>query len=406
MSDINLLPDELRDKEAKELESIRKKPKRISIDMSSPKRDVTEQPLRQSRPSLVSRLFTKKTKPGTPVGREQPGVQPKSFYQPPRAVEKVVNIPKTPRSNIPGLGASSVDNTSNTSITSDQAQPSSEDTASSFRSEESAGQEKVKVSARVEKVVEHIAGSGKSSGGFLTRLFRHKGASSSYQPRKFKANYSKLEQLHPEIKPDDFIKERDTTLDVNLIPEEMNRHPELEVGQKLFTAGMVAGFSVLLVLLGYFGLSWYQIGVTREAVKVEDEVVALDSQIKELEARRAEAVEFQAYLGLVRSLLDQHVYWSQFFKLLETHTSREVFFSNFSMSGTNQLVISAQALDYDAVAEQIVALERATDFIQAVRVDAVAAEVDRASGLYQGVTFTLSLDFIPGVFLNPIDNSN
>lgn len=63
MPEINLLPDELRQKEQRELESVRKKPKVFNIEMSRPQKEEVKQPLRTSQPSFFTRLFSKKEKP-------------------------------------------------------------------------------------------------------------------------------------------------------------------------------------------------------------------------------------------------------------------------------------------------------------------------------------------------------
>jgi len=108
-------------------------------------------------------------------------------------------------------------------------------------------------------------------------------------------------------------------------------------------------------------------------------------------------------LNLVRGLLDKHVYWSQFFASLEQHTSKEVFFTNFSMSGTESVILTAVGQDYVSVAEQLVAFQEATDFIRSVRINSGSAIIDQEVGDYAGVDFTANLDFVPGVFLNPIE---
>ena len=142
MPDINLLPDELRGKEEKELKSVRKKPKRIRIEMSSPQRDVVEQPLKQSRPSLISRLFTKKTKPGAKIAVDREQVKPKIIDNQVRAVEKIIHIPKIKGGS---LLLSRNKKSSITSTPGKEADAVDDDRAASFITEEKAKGEKVKI---------------------------------------------------------------------------------------------------------------------------------------------------------------------------------------------------------------------------------------------------------------------
>lgn len=395
MPDINLLPDELRDKEEKELRAVRKKPKRIRIEMSSPQRDVVEQPLKQSRPSLMSRLFTKKTKPGEKIvdGREQ--VKPKALDNQARAVEKIIHIPKAKG------GSLLLSRTKKSSITSTSGKESDaveDDRAASFITEEKAKGEKVRISKRSEKIIEDIQPSPRQKRSWLLRLFRQDAGT---KKKRLKDQESGIRnQKSKRLKPDSDGEDRDTVVDVNLIPEELNKHPELEIGKKLFSLGTVIGIFALLILVGHFGIAWYQSSIATETQKVEDGIKLVDAQIAEFEKNRTEAREFQEYLSRVKQLLDGHIYWSKFFEKFEQHTSREVFYSNFSMAGTEKLTISATAKDYVAIAEQLVAFEEADDFIKNARITAATAEIDSEDGSYLGVNFTINLEFIPGIFLN------
>jgi len=395
MPEINLLPDELRGKEEKELKSVRKKPKRIRIDMSSPKRDVVEQPLKQSRPSLISRLFTKKTKPGAKIAADREQVKPKTIDNQARAVEKTVHIPKAKGG---GLLLPRIKKPSITSVGGKEADAVDDDRAASFITEEETKGEKVKISKRSEKVIEDIQKSPRQKRGWLLRLFsRDKGTK---KKKPVPSGKISTEEPGAKPKPDSQGGDRDTVVDVDLIPEELKKHPELEVGKKLFSSGVVLGIFVLLILIGYFGIAWYQLSIATETQKVEDEIKLVDARIAEFEKNRTEAREFQQYLTRVKQLLDNHIYWSKFFEKLEQHTSREVFYSNFSMAGTEKLTISATTKDYEAIAEQLVAFEEADDFIQDARITAATAVIDPEDGSYRGINFTISLDFVPGVFLS------
>jgi len=93
--EINLLPDELREKEEKELRAVRKKPRVVKIEMSKPSKEKTKPPLKTSRPSLLSRLFARKVKPAEPMPAEPGTTATKpDIPETKRITEKVLHIPK------------------------------------------------------------------------------------------------------------------------------------------------------------------------------------------------------------------------------------------------------------------------------------------------------------------------
>ena len=398
MPEINLLPDELRGKEEKELKSVRKKPKRIRIDMSSPQRDVVEQPLKQARPSLMSRLFAKKTKPGAKIAADPERVKPKIIDSSTRAVEKIIHIPKAKGGG--KLSLSRGDKSSMIGVVGEETAEVDDERASSFITEADGTAEKVKISKRSEKVIEDIKKSPGRKYGFLLNLF---GKDKGKKKKSGKSPDSKEYKKDSRLKPASDNKVRGTVLDINLIPEELNKHPELEIGKKLFASGVVISIFSLLILAGYFGILWYQSSIFKEAQEIEERIKSIDAQIVDFESNRVEAEEFQEYLVLVKQLLNGHVYLSKFFDKLEEHTSKEVFYNNFSMTGTEELTISAVSKDYQAIAEQLVAFQEADDFVQEVRINSATAVIDEEDGIYLGVEFTINLDFIPGIFLNKID---
>jgi hypothetical protein len=160
---------------------------------------------------------------------------------------------------------------------------------------------------------------------------------------------------------------------------------------------------ILLVVGGYLGITWYQLKITREIEELETDIIALDRQIDRYESEKSAALELQNRLAVIRELLDSHVYWTKFFGLLEKYTIDEVYYINFSMAGSEKLIISAVGKDYESVAKQLIAFQQATDFVETVRINAAAAEIDPEEGTYTGVNFNIDLEFLPGVFLEPIE---
>ena len=111
------------------------------------------------------------------------------------------------------------------------------------------------------------------------------------------------------------------------------------------------------------------------------------------------ALEMQKYLGIIQQLLDNHLYWTKFFTFLEKYTISDVYYANFSMAGTEKLVISAVGKDYESVAKQLVNFQKAPDFIKNVSINNASAVINYEKGKYEGVDFNIDLEFMPEIFL-------
>jgi Tfp pilus assembly protein PilN len=187
-------------------------------------------------------------------------------------------------------------------------------------------------------------------------------------------------------------------LDVNLIPSELVHQPEIDFKRRIVSGGFII-FTTLVVVAGlYLGMTWYQVQITQQISQFESEIKQLDTDIDRLEAEKEAALETQKKLALINNLINHHTYWTKFFEMLETHTSRNVYYTNFAMAGTESLTIAAVAKDYQTVAEQLVAFQSADDFVKNVRIDSASANINSETGTYDGASFNINLDFMPGIF--------
>jgi Tfp pilus assembly protein PilN len=216
---------------------------------------------------------------------------------------------------------------------------------------------------------------------------------------KSKKKIPKSSQLNS--RPEEML--NDNGIDVNLMPKDIIGSPIPEFS-KLFKGSLLTIiFSIILVSAALGGLLWYEYHVTSQANKLRDSITALDNELKGLDQQKTQALEAQKRLSVVRDLLDQHVYWSKFFGFLERHTINEVYYTNFSMNGRDRLVVSAVGKDYNSVAKQLVAFEEASEFIKNVRVDSASAVIEPETLAYTGVEFNIHLEFQPGVFFKSLE---
>lgn len=393
MPEINLLPGELRGKEEKELETAHKIPRVVKIEMSKPAKK--EGP----GPSFLRRLFSrqpKKSSPATPkeqlkepwpeekaafLAKPQPRLSAKpsflsrlkmGFKRWPAQKSKEKKLPVLPPETKKN-GFKAVNNKPVSPLPPAEFLKVRPEKHWFFRRPKAAGK-----------------GNGqkpKAAAVFSGNLPAPKKPPATKKEEKLKASLRAIK--------------RPAVFGVNLLLRAVGRGEEPEIIKKIF---FIAGAGVLAALLAggaYLGIGGYQFFIERQAEEVKTEIIALDEEIAGLEKIKIAAQDLQQQFRTISDLLAKHVYWTKFFELLEKNTVSDVSYTNFAMAGRQELVISARGRDYKSVARQLLAFQQAKDFVKSVRIDSASAEIDPQKGLYQGVKFNVSLEFLPDVFIGP-----
>lgn len=380
-----MLPDDLRQKENREINSTNKKPsKGFDIKYSEP---VKEKPIKMEKPSWWSRFFDKKKKKNS-AQKPLPSEPSKNGF---RIDEKSVKPQALEIKNDTFLSAGPP------KIKSVEFKPEVKE-GMDFNFKTLSGGKKEDKKPELSKInlppVKLIEKKPKRKFSF-SRLFGLKAKAPTIKSLKVAADDSKSGKTKPAKE------EKMMFLDVNLIPQELAKHQELDFSKKALVFFGFGFLALLGVAFAYLGLTWYQIIVARQIQTVKDDIILLDSQISQYKDDEISAQQLQQNLKIINELLNSHIYWTKFFSLLEKYTASDVYYTNFSMAGQEKLVITAMGQDYTSAARQLLAFKQATDFVKSVRIDSAAAVVDQ-SGKYNGVTFNINLEFLPSVFSNPI----
>lgn len=365
------------------MESVKKKPKKIDVEMSSPQRDKPSQPLRASKPSLMSRLFSRGGKKSAQPSAEKENIQqPSSLDDSPRKEKKNFNIPKI------DLNSSSDDPLTDQSPAADFQLGKEENTKSSTAAAEEPEQATASSSddlPQKERKEKFRLFSRKQKAPEAEDVF----GEDSQKPKKEK-------KKRPE--------KDESVLELNLIPEELNKYSESELPRRLFKSGLAIFLTLLAIIGAYLGITWYQLNINSQIEGLGETIASVNQTIAEEEAIRNNSEDLQQRLAALESLLDKHVYWTNFFEQLEKNTLPQVYYLNFAMTGTDRLILSAVTDSYSSVAKQIVAFEQADDFVQDVKVSGAAARLNQDEGTLIGVDFNVELGFQPGVFLESNGN--
>lgn len=364
MADINLLPDDLRKKE----ENLdKKKESTEKIRMSVPKKEEeTKQPLKKAKPSFLSKLFNRHEPVSgyTGVDSSVPGFEKENseFKKPsqPKKVEEL-HLPEV-KHTAKAHGFTST------------------------AEEENQENKKKEGSEKKQSIFSWLCFWRSLSRGQRTKKYKMHISEKKIQPKKDKEKKRK---------------EKNAELDINLIPAEMEESSGPKSSKKLIISSSIVFTCVLLVAIIYLGITWYQIRMSQQIGGLSQQISVIDKEIAQSERLKDEALALQKRLELIRDLLGNHVYWTQFFSLLEKNTIDDVYYTSFSMAGREKLVISAATKDYHSVARQLVAFQQAADFVKEVRIDAASAEINEIEGTYV-VSFNINLEFLPKTFWKPI----
>ncbi len=177
--------------------------------------------------------------------------------------------------------------------------------------------------------------------------------------------------------------------EVSLMPQKAVVIPRLVRERILiFIAGLMVIIFLILVLHLY--ITWRFETLVNQARMIRSDLATTEGQIKSLIPRRNELARICKKASRVDNLLENHIYWTKLFYLLEKYTLPGVSWSDFSADTSGKLHLDGSAKDLNTVARQIVVLSQASDFVKKFSV----------SGITVGETanFGVDLELADGVF--------
>lgn len=190
---------------------------------------------------------------------------------------------------------------------------------------------------------------------------------------------------------------------VNLMSQEAMREVARGHQKKNFmilSGGVIAG--LVLFALAFVGVRVYAYVIAKDARQLSVNLGKIDEEITALEKNSAVLNQFQNRLTVLKSLLDGHIYWSQFIAELEKYTLPSVAYDALSVAPGTAISFSATAPDFRTLARQLLVLQEAKSLVDAVRITAGSAQLDQ-SGDIDGVSFEVSFTMNPNILKKAID---
>ncbi len=167
--------------------------------------------------------------------------------------------------------------------------------------------------------------------------------------------------------------------------------------QRLLTLSLALVLSSLAIGLVYVGLLIWQKERLRDNESTLANFEAINAEIAKNEREIQDIVAFNRKLDVVSFILSNHVYWSNFFKFLESNTLKDVYFEKFTGDLTGQYMIPAVSRNLDAASAQLEVM-KAYPLVRNVQYLAGQTVAD-ASGDGQRTKFNLEISVDPKIFI-------
>lgn len=190
-------------------------------------------------------------------------------------------------------------------------------------------------------------------------------------------------------------KHGDRRISVNLMPARRLSLKDVSwgrIGRMLVVS--VGGATLITVL-------WYLVLLDKEQQSVQEfsdirfEIDSLEVKLRKLEDEQQEALLLKNKLDVANSLIDNHVYWSQFLSLLEELTLDGVHFSGLSADNSASNVINLTGITDNL---ETVYWQRET-FRESDKISD-ANVIDTTASTEETITFALQISIKPSVWRN------
>jgi outer membrane murein-binding lipoprotein Lpp len=184
-------------------------------------------------------------------------------------------------------------------------------------------------------------------------------------------------------------------LEVNLVKDQALI--SFDWNKNILVALIVFFLAAALVAEIYFGLGWWEEQETAKAQDLNVQTDQINYQVSQLNNQINAALVYKAKEADFSTLLNDHIYWTNFFSWLEKRTLSSVKYDGFSGDLSGIYDLKATAPTYADVSWQVKAFlnDSATQKVEALKADTAKSD-DRTKPAV--VNFNLSLQVNPGIF--------
>lgn len=134
--------------------------------------------------------------------------------------------------------------------------------------------------------------------------------------------------------------------------------------QILTLFGLAIVLSVFILGTIYVYVMYEEQRIVAEQNKQKEEIAKIEEKILDFTQLNKDINALGQEIKLVQDTLSKHIYWTNFFELLEKYTVSDVYYSGLAVGTNGGLTLSASTKSYDSVAKQLKVLstEKAQEF--------------------------------------------
>ena len=184
-------------------------------------------------------------------------------------------------------------------------------------------------------------------------------------------------------------------LEVNLIKDEVGI--SFDWNKNLSVLVIVLFITSLFVAEIYFGLDWWEKQEILNAQVISEDIAQVSREISEVRTKTEDAIAYRDKTIEVTRLLDEHIYWSNFFSWLEKNTLNSVKFGSFGGDLTGIYSLDAKTKTFAEVSWQVKALLN-DPLTKLAEVTQAASSASKGDDQEAEVSFTLMLEVSPEIF--------
>ncbi|MCD6471020.1 hypothetical protein J7K86_00600 [bacterium] len=180
-------------------------------------------------------------------------------------------------------------------------------------------------------------------------------------------------------------------LEVSLMKEK-GPVPKRLIKEKILTLFVYLLIFILIILSIRFYSNWRYKTLKTEINNYQKKISSLDKEIKIYLPIENRVISLEKKVKRIDNILNQHIYWTKFFSLLEYYTIPDIYYGDFSADTSGKITLLATAKNLSAIAHQWLAFSSAKNFVKSVDIS------DITFNKTGGINFKIKLILIPGVF--------
>lgn len=192
------------------------------------------------------------------------------------------------------------------------------------------------------------------------------------------------------------------TLEINLVKETIAIRFDWKRGLSILI--IFISFSIFIVFEAYSFLHWFSGQSGTVSNLSEQRVVDINQELSEVKLEAVDALIFKERLNLINYMFEKHIYWSNFFSMLESNTTNKIHFTGFKGDTSGHYTIPSRADEFMAIGTQVRTMARDDDILS---VSVVYGELEETSEAKEGeepevpgVFFDLNISVDPNIFFN------